>query len=60
MDERDASHRGGVMVRSGKGLRDRWRDRKPNRSEQFGRRLGIYGTHHDFVQQARSKLLSTS
>ncbi len=60
MDERDASHRGGVMVRPEEGLRDRWRDREPSRSEQFGRRLDVYRTHHSVVQQARNKLISTS
>ena len=45
---------------SEEGLRDRWRDREPGRSEQFDRRLGIYRTHHSFVQQARSTLISTS
>ena len=48
------------MRRSEEGLRDRWRDREPGRSERFGRRLGIYRTHHSVVQQARNKLISTS
>ena len=60
MDERDALHRGGMMGRSEEGLRDRWRDREPGRSERFDRRLDVYRTQHIVVRQARSTLLSTS